>query len=145
MENPIDATRLMTVLGKIYERLYRIPVAGETLVRGINRGIARASFNSPVVRRKRHTDIQSLKADFLRLLDMMKIPVEIIEGSEGPERFEFYVLGCPYGFHRADQQGVCDAAMDMDRLLFRLMGAELTVQEAVVQGFPRCRILMRLV
>lgn len=144
MDNPFDTRRLTTVLGKIYERLYRVPVAGETLLRGINRAIARAGFNSPVVRRRRHNDIQSLKADFLRLLYLMKIPVEIIEGSEGPRQFEFYVNACPYGFYRADQQGVCDAAMDMDRLLFRLMGAELTVQEAVVQGFPRCRILMRM-
>jgi hypothetical protein len=138
----IDTNRVMAALGKTYEGLYKLPVLGNPLVRGINRGIARMIFNGPLIRRKRHETIESFKADFMRLIDMMKVPIEIIKGTEGPDGFEFYVHSCPYGFHRRDQQGVCDAAMDMDRLIFRLMGAELEIKESVVKGAPKCRMRM---
>ena len=50
---------------------------------------------------------------------------------------------CPYGFTRADQQRPCDTAMDMDRIMFRRCGAELTIEETIPGGASRCRMLIR--
>ena len=61
----------------------------------------------------------------------------------GPDSFEFYVNGCPYGFKRPDQATACDAAMEMDRKLFRLLGAELTILESAPEGAQKCRMVMR--
>jgi len=134
--------RAMALAGRNYQRLFKIPGLGEPLVRGINRVIARISFYSPIFGLKHHDSMEGFKEDFIKLAEMTKLPVEIIEETVGPGRFEFYVHSCPYGYHRPDQQGVCDAAMDMDRVLFRLMGAELVIEESAVSGAPRCRISM---
>ena len=140
MKMPIEPLKFMSRMGRFYERLYPLPALGEPMVRGINRGIARMNFYGPLLGLKRHDSVDGFKKQFLRLIEMMQLPIEIIAESEGPNGFEFYVHSCPYGYHRPDQQGVCDAAMDMDRVLFKLMGADLTILEAAVQGAPRCRV-----
>jgi len=144
MKMPINPVKFMPRMGKLYERLYPLPAVGDPLVRGINRGIARMNFHNPILGLKRHDSVEGFKKQFLELVEMMQLPIEIIPDSEGPEGFEIYVNGCPYGYHRADQQGVCDAAMDMDRILFKLMGADLTIRESAVQGAPRCRVAFRM-
>jgi hypothetical protein len=144
MNLPFDPARFMSRMGRSYETLYRLPGLGDPLVRGLNRGIGRMNFHLPFLGLRRHDSIDGFRKDFLKLTGMMQLPVEIIAGSETPDGFEFYVQSCPYGYQRADQQGVCDAAMDMDRVLFGMMGADLTILESTVQGAPRCRISLRL-
>jgi hypothetical protein len=61
----------------------------------------------------------------------------------GSDSFEFYVNGCPYGYKRPDQAKACDAAMEMDRKLFNLLGAELIVLESAPEGAQKCRMLMK--
>jgi len=38
----------------------------------------------------------------------------------------------------------CDAAMEMDRKLFSLLGADLTILETVIDGAPKCKMLMKM-
>ena len=135
--------KFMLFLGKSYELLYRLPLVGESLVRAINRFIGRINFYSPGTGLKRRDSIDEIKADLQRLQKMTGFKFDFSE-TQG-DQFEFFVLECPYGFHRPDQLGPCDAAMNMDRTLFRLCGAELTVEESIPGGASKCRETMKLI
>ena len=131
----------MHILGKFDQLLYHLPWGGEKIVRGLNRTFGKINFHSPISGLKWRDSIEEVKADLLRLCGIMNFQVEI--SWEEPDQFEFFVLECPYGFHRPDQQGVCDAAMDLDRTMFRLCGAELIVKETIPAGAPKCRQIMK--
>jgi hypothetical protein len=73
--------------------------------------------------------------------EQMGFPFQISE-IEG-DRFVLELPYCPYGFTRADQQRPCDTAMDMDRIMFRRCGAELTIEETIPRAASRCRMLIR--
>ena len=63
--------------------------------------------------------------------------------GEKTDQFEFFILSCPLGYYRAEQQGLCDAAMDLDRTMTRLCGAELAVKESIPGGASKCWICIR--
>ncbi len=142
--NEMTPTTIMAALGKTYEQIYRLPRVGDPLVRAINRGVAWINFNSHIVRRKRYHTLASFKKEFLRLVEIMQFPIEVVPGSETPDRFEIYVHGCPFGYRRPDQQGVCDATMEMDRGMFGRMGADLEILETVIEGAASCRIAVTM-
>ena len=134
-------TKDMVALGRIYERLYRLPLFGERLVRAIVRGMGKIVFYSPLSRFKYEETIGGVRRQLEDLCNSIGIPISVIE--EEPEHLEFLVHDCPYAYHRSDQQGVCDAVMDLDRVIFRLCGAQLTIQESVVKGAAGCRVRLR--
>jgi len=133
---------VMATLGRFYEQIYKLPRVGPSLVRGVNRYVAFWSFYSHIVRGKRYRSIADFKKEFLRLVAIMKFPIEIVPGSDTPDRFDLHVSECPFGYCRPDQQGVCDATMEMDRGLFGRMGAELKIMETIPEGATQCRIAM---
>lgn len=140
---PPNPKHFMGKLGKFYERLCSVPWVGEGLARSLNRNMGRMIFYLPGSGARRMGSIGELKAYLLKTGKDMDFPFEVIEETTGPESFEFYVNGCPYGYTRPGQAKACDAAMEMDRTLFRLLGGELTVLESAPQGVEKCRILLK--
>jgi len=140
---PPQTEKMMLRLGKFYEGLCKIPMIGETLARSFARSMARFAFYTPGSGVKRQDSILGVKKYLLETGKKMNFPFEIIPESVRPDSFEFFVGYCPYGFKHPDQEKPCDAAMDMDRKLFKLIGSELVIKESVVKGAPKCRILMK--
>jgi len=136
---PAAAGKFFLSLGRFYERLYRVPGVGESLVRGFCRNLGRISFYSPSGL-KRSDNLQGVKETLVESCRKMGFKMEL--SGEKPDQFEFFILECPYRYHRPDQQGVCDAAMDMDRVMFRLCGGDLRVEETIPGGASKCRITM---
>jgi len=135
--------KFMAMMGRHWERICKIPVIGVPLARAWNRNMARFLFYTPGTGVDRQDSLEGVKEYLLETGRQMNFPFEIIEGSETPDSFEFYVHGCPYGFKRPDQAAACDAAMEMDRVLFRCVGGDLIIQESAVEGAESCRILMK--
>lgn len=139
---PPNPKNFMGKLGQLYERLCNVPWVGESFARSLNRNMGRMIFYLPGSGARRMGSISELKEYLLKTGKEMGFPFEVIAETVGPESFEFYVNGCPYGYTRSEQAKACDAAMEMDRTLFRLLGGELTVLESAPQGVEKCRILL---
>ena len=128
----------MRRMGRAHESLCRIPAVGEPMSRGLS--WLMAIF--PMLGGMRKSDSIEQTREMLRASgEQMGFPFQISE-IEG-DRFVLELPYCPYGFTRADQQRPCDTAMDMDRIMFRRCGAELTIEETIPGGANRCRMLIR--
>lgn len=125
------------LLGFCYRLLFLLPVVGEWIVRGMSKINAYMIFYSPWGP-KRCNSVQELRKEFDRMMKIVGIEVEIINQDE--ERFEFVLSRCPYGFCRPGHWGVCDTAMDTDRIMFGLAGGRLVIDERIPGGAPECRI-----
>lgn len=136
----INIDKVMLSSGKAYEGLCKIPLIGPPLARVINRNMGRFIYYMPGTGCKREDTCEGVKAYLAKTRDDMGFPFEFIPESEGPDSFDFYVAGCPYGYKRPDQEVPCDAAMEMDRKMFELMGWNLTIKEAAVHGAAKCLI-----
>lgn len=128
---------MMISMGKLYENLYKLP-RGESLVRKLARNIAWMAFHSPGSIMKKRASVKEIKDDLVRMCERMDIVINVTKVDQ--DKFEFLVPACPYAYQRRDQEGVCDAAMDMDRTLIRLGGGNLIIEESVTRGDPVCRI-----
>ena len=140
---PPNVEKMMPKLGKLYEGLCKIPGVGVPTARAWNRLMGRLIFRAPEPGGKAKDSITGVKDYLLWSGEEMGFPFEIIEETVGPDSFEFYVNGCPYGFKRPEQATACDAAMEMDRTLFNLLGAELIILESAPEGAQKCRMLMK--
>ena len=138
----MNMTKAMIQMGNFYERLYRIPVLGDRVVRQLNQGIAFLTFHNPFLKMKSHRSIQGVKEEMLKLSNLSSGKFEIVREDE--TSFEYLSSPCPYGFNRKAQKGVCDAAMDMNRHLISLCGGELTIHDSISSGAPQCRISIRM-
>ena len=128
----------MRRIGRTHERLCRIPGVGEPMSRGLSWLLA----VFPMLGGMRKSDSIEQTREMLRASgEQMGFPFQISE-IEG-DRFVLELPYCPYGFTRADQQRPCDTAMDMDRIMFRRCGAELTIEETIPGGASRCRMGVR--
>ena len=134
----------MLSMGKLYELYCKIPVIGLPLARLWNRIMGTVMFFATVPGRKRQDSIGPVKDYLLKIGKENNFPFEVIEDTIGPDSFEFYVGYCPYGYKEPHQQKACDAAMDMDRTLFGMLGADLTVLEDAPHGAPKCRVLLKM-
>ncbi len=130
-------------VGKFHQRIYRLPMVGEPLVRGLTRRLGKIFFYSPLSYFKRVDTIAEVKKLLIRLCNQFEISIDIIKVED--DSLEFFVNKCPYGYCQSNQLEVCDAAMDLDRVLFRLSGAELIIQESVVSGASKCRVMLRMI
>jgi len=81
------------------------------------------------------------KQDFARMTALMDFDLETVQ--RGEDRLEVILEACPYGYRRPDQQGVCDAAMDMDRAMFGHAGYEVTIDACIPSGAHACLVSMR--
>jgi hypothetical protein len=129
--------RIFLFMGYIYDLLYRMPLVGDAMVRGINRSIGFLNYRSPYGPRS-HDSISALGKDLERLLDMADLEIEVVQ--QGEEKLELIITSCPYGFCRPEQMGVCDAAMDMDRAMFGYCGFQLQIDECIPAGAKVCRV-----
>ncbi len=128
----------MRRIGRTHELLCRIPGAGEPMSRGLS--WLMAVF--PMLGGMRKSGSIEQTREMLRASgEQMGFPFQISE-IEG-DRFVLELPYCPYGFTRADQQRPCDTAMDMDRIMFRRCGAELTIEETIPGGASRCHMVVR--
>lgn len=129
------------LLGYYYRLIYHIPVIGEWMVRGMSKMIAYINFYSPFGP-KRSNSIQELRKEFDRLMKITGFEHEVVHQDD--EKFEFTLPRCPYGFCRSGHLGVCDAAMDMDRVMFGLAGGQLMIEECIPDGAFHCRCSMHM-
>lgn len=129
------------LLGYWYRLLYLLPVVGEWMVRGITKMVGYMIFYSPYGP-KRSSSIHELRKEFDRLMKITDFEQEVVYQDD--EKFEFILPRCPYGFCRTGHLGVCDAAMDTDRIMFGLAGGLLMIEECIPGGASHCRCSMRM-
>jgi hypothetical protein len=129
--------RLFLMLGYTYRLLYRLPVIGDPLVRGICGAIAFMNYRSPYGI-KSFVSMDEFRKGFERLVEMADLDIEITGQDE--EKLELVLTRCAYGFSRPEHRGVCDAAMDMDRKMFGYCGAKLVIDACIPDGSPVCKI-----
>ncbi len=130
-------------LGKMYELVYKFPKFGNKMCRRMCKNIATITFHTPFLKMKKHDNIQGVKEEFLKLGELYG--GEVIISKEDNTSFEYKSSPCPYGYSCADQKGVCDAAMDMNRQLLKLCGAKLVIHERISMGAPQCRASIRMI
>ncbi len=139
----LQTEKAMLMMGKFYEALCKIPLIGYPVARVYNRNIGRMIFYTPGSGAKRQDSIEGIKKYLIKTGKDMNFPFEMIPERDTSDSFEFFVGYCPYGYKRSDQAKPCDAAMEMDRVLFRLQGGKLVIKETTVEGSPKCRILIK--
>ena len=115
----------------------RVPGVGEWLARGVSRAFA----VFPFLQMGRTRSIEETRDRLQASGEKMGFPFEFSE-IEGDE-FVLELPYCPYGFTDSEHRRPCDTAMDMDRVMLRLSGADLTVTETIPKGAKRCRMLVR--
>jgi hypothetical protein len=129
----------MQSIGRLHERLNRVPKVGEAMARGFSRFMAVFPMLSGSMHKT--SSIQET-CDMMRGAgEEMGFPFEFSEVEQ--DRFVLELPYCPYGFTDPDQQRPCDTAMDMDRAMLRLCGAELIVEETIPGGASRCKMTVR--
>ena len=140
---PKNPEKMMAKLGTFYEWLCKVPLVGVPLTKAMSRGMGSLIFRAPEPGGKPKDSLAGVKDYLLWSGEEMNFPFEVIEETVGPDSFEFYVNGCPYGYKRPDQAIACDAVMEMDRKLFSLLGSELTILESAPEGAQKCRMLLK--
>jgi hypothetical protein len=128
------------LLGRAYGLIYRVPLVGEPAVRGISRALGFMGSHVPYGL-KRCASMAELRRNLERVLVTMDIDIGAISDDEGS--IELILPSCPYGFRRPEQAGVCDAAMDLDRTLFRYCGYDLAIEARLPHSDPVCRVSIR--
>ncbi len=136
MQEYIDA--YMRMQGRIHILLCRVPVVGEPLARALSWFMAIFPWLGGV---RKTNSIAETKQHLVNSGEQMGFPFQFseIEGNE----FILDLPYCPYGFTSSEHQRPCDTAMDMDRILLRRCGAELTISETIPEGAGRCRMRIR--
>lgn len=129
------------LLGRFYGFIYRIPVIGNLIVRGICRLIGLLGYHSPIC--PKHFGSMDEFIEFLKTVTKSGGMDFEIAGRDN-DRFEIILDECPYLFSRPDQVGVCEAAMDMDRTLFGRCGYEIIIKESLPRGDSVCREVFKM-
>ena len=136
MQKIVDAT--MRMMGRAHILLCRIPWIGEPLARGLSWYMAIFPWLGGV---RRTESIAETKQHLIDSGEQMGFPFQFSE-IEG-DQFVLDLPYCPYGFTSSEHRRACDTAMDMDRIMLRRCGAELTITETIPEGAERCRMLVR--
>jgi hypothetical protein len=132
----IDAQ--MRAIGRSHSFLCRIPVVGAPIARGMSRLFAVFPFLGGVRPTKSAEETRQMLRESG---EQMGFPFEFSE-VEG-DTFVLELPHCPYGFTGKEHQRPCDTAMEMDRFMLRLCGADLTIDETIPKGAKRCRMTVR--
>ena len=132
----IDAGMLR--MGRLHRGLCAVPRVGEPVARAISWLMALFPWLAGMRRTDSiHGTLEALR----RSGEDMGFPFEF--GEVEGDRFVLELPHCPYGFSQPEDVRPCDAAMDMDRILMRRCGAELTIEETIPLGASRCRMVVR--
>jgi hypothetical protein len=132
--------RIFLLLGSTYGLICRVPVVGEPAVRGISRALGFMGSHVPQGL-KRRDSMAVLKRDLERVFEMTDMDIEEINQEE--DSIELVLTSCPYGYCRPEHAVACDAAMDMDRTMFRYCGCDLSIETRLPYGDSVCRVLIR--
>ena len=132
----------MHLIGKLYSLVFRIPVIGEPLLRGILRTVAHLFFYLPYVGGRESQSVADLKFAWFRFLSRFAIFPTVT--SENGQEFRWFVNACPYGLTDSRDRALCDAVMDLDRTYIKLLGGELEILDRVPHGAECCRYVTRL-
>lgn len=132
---------LMLALGRLNKLACRLPVLGERVVRIEGRAIAALAFHMPWLGGKPCSSVSEIKEEWLGFIGRAGISATITRETQ--DELEFEMESCPWGFRKAEDQGVCDAYMDLDRTYVKLLGGELEVLESIPSGSRRCREVIR--
>ena len=130
----------MRGLGRAHVFLSHVRWIGEPLARTLSWCMAVFPWLGGV---RRTSSIAETRQQLIESGEMMGFPFQFSE-IEGDE-FILDLPYCPYGFTGSEHQRACDTAMDMDRLMLRRCGAELTISETIPEGAQRCRMRVRQV
>jgi len=138
MQKFIDS--FMRFQGRVHVFLSCIPGIGEPMARALSWYMAIFPWLGGV---RKTNSIAETKQHLVNSGEQMGFPFQFgeIEGDE----FTLDLSYCPYGFTSSEHQRACDTAMDMDRIMLRRCGAELTISETIPEGSERCRMRIRQV
>ncbi len=133
---------VLHLLGKLESLVFRIPVIGEPLLRGIVRLLGRLFFYLPYFGSRRCHTVAEMKSEWLTFAGRFGIFPTV--SGEDEKEFRWFLPACAYGFSCSRDRGVCDAMMDLDRTYIRLMGGELEITERIPLGAEACHFVTRL-
>jgi len=136
MQKNIDAT--MRGMGRLHVFLCRIPGVGEPIARGLSWTMSIFPWLAGV---RRTSSITETRQHLIDSGEQMGFPFQFSE-IEG-DQFILELPYCPYGFTSSEHRRACDTAMDMDRILLRRCGAELTITQTIPEGAECCRMRVR--
>jgi len=128
----------MKGMGRLHIALCRIPAVGEGLARGMSWCMSIVPWLGGM---RRTGSIEETRAQLEGTGQDMGFPFEL--GPAEGDRFVLELPYCPYGFTDPEHARPCDTAMDMDRILMRRLGAELTIEETIPGGASRCKMVVR--
>jgi hypothetical protein len=132
--------KLGLLLGGTYSLIYRAPLVGEPMVRGFCRVVGFLGNRVPGGMKWKGS-MAELKRDLASVFERLDIDFEVMNQDE--DGIELILTACPYGFRRPEHVLACDAAMDLDRTLFRHCGCDLNIEARLPHGDPVCRVLIR--
>jgi hypothetical protein len=129
-------------IGKLHAAVFKVPGIGEKIIRGQGWLTANLAFRLPVMGGKRCSSLDELRGEWLKFLGMAGVYPSA--SRETDTEFEMELDACAYGFRGEEQQGVCDACMDLDRAYVKLLGGELQITHSIPTGSGSCRFVIRL-
>ena len=132
---PKSTEAMMHRTGRLHIMLCNIPVIGESLARAFSWCMSIFPWLGGV---RKTESIGETKQHLVDAGEMMGFPFQFSE-VEG-DRFILELPFCPYGFTDASHQRPCDTAMDMDRIMLRRCGAEMTITQTIPEGAKCCRM-----
>ncbi len=132
---PESTDAMMQKIGRLHIFLCDVPMVGESIARAYSWTMAFFPWLGGVRKTK---SIVETKQRLVEAGEQMGFPFQFsdIEG----DRFILELPFCPYGFTESTHQRPCDTAMDMDRVMLRRCGAEMTITQTIPEGAERCRM-----
>lgn len=129
--------RLLPAVGKVNKTIHEIPIIGEVVVRASSRAMGTLAFKAPLFGGKPAQHIGHVKDQWLRFLGLIGLKPQVVDVTDGA--FELVLDKCPYGFSSEDEQDVCDACMDLDRIYIHHLQGRFEILERITQGSSCCR------
>lgn len=133
----LPVIRLMPLMGKINALVFAIPGLGEPIVRVVSKTAGKLLFKLPLLGGQPAQHVGHVHDQWLKFVGLVGIKADVVSRTDG--QFVMTVDTCPYGFGEADEQGVCDACMDLDRAYVRSLGARFEIEERLPEGAHQCR------
>ncbi len=133
--------RAFHAMGMCFALVYRLPVVGHALLRGLARMSSFVLVRGKVLGLKADPDGNPVRivSDWMKFPALMRVPCEVAEASE--ERVVLHWPECPIGYHDPAQAPLCRAVMEIDQRTVERMGGEMTIAETVLEGAPCCKFI----
>jgi hypothetical protein len=133
--------RAFHAMGRLFALVYRLPVAGPALLRGL------ARFSSFVLVKGRVLGLQAdpdgnpvrIVSQWMKFPTLMRVPCEVAEASD--QRVVLQWPECPIGYRDPSQARLCRAVMEIDQRMVERLGGKMTIAETVLEGAPCCKFI----